>query len=380
MLNWVFFQRSRVLFVYSKNIFRFINKINISLKSILTKELGLQAYGDRFYDKNKNYSYPISIVVFNDRSMLGYFDPSLYELGFHERLMHVSQEQLLNVIRHEIAHYMTFIHHGHLQKPHGSEFKAFCQSIKGWKEEVQKATICLDDGEALPREESSVLRKVQKLMALAGSSNPNEAEAAMIKSQQLLLKHNLDLSCIEDEGDERMFLKRIMKQKQKDMKMRSIAKILETFFVSTVFNRIDGFSCLEILGSAVNIEIAEYVAEVLSRDFDVLWNQVKKSEPSLKGHVAKNSFFLGIAQGYCNKIQSLKRGYDKDTSHALVVIEKKLEEARDMAYPRLSRSNSYARLCSESSRLGEMAGKNLQINPGISRGNTNPQAAICFIE
>jgi hypothetical protein len=53
-----------------------------------------------------------------------------------------------------------------------------------------------------PADENSVLRKVQKLMALATSSNKHEAEQAMIKSHQLLLKHNIDVSNIVDDEEE----------------------------------------------------------------------------------------------------------------------------------------------------------------------------------
>ena len=81
-------------------------------------------------NRQKN-SYPIQIVIFNDRNMLGYFDPTFYELGFHERLMYSRKEQLHEVIKHELAHYITFITHGEGVQAHGPEFRAFCQSM-GW--------------------------------------------------------------------------------------------------------------------------------------------------------------------------------------------------------------------------------------------------------
>jgi len=292
--------------------------------------------------------------------------------------MHSNREQLLNIIRHELAHYITFINYGNTVEVHGAEFRAFCQRM-GWSEEVQKVTTCLDDQVFLPdTEESNVLRKVQKLMALAASNNKNEAEQAMIKSQQLLLKHNIDFRNNEGEDDEKIFLKRIMKQKKKNAKMHAIAKILETFFVNTVYNRQEGFTYLEIVGSAVNIEIAEYVANTLQHKLDTLWNQAKKQQLSLKGTIAKNSFFLGVAQGYCNKIHFLKRQYNSNTSTALIVIEKKLEDTKAMVYPRLTASNSHARYCSESSRLGEQAGRQLNINPAVNNPPKNSEAYLSF--
>lgn len=278
------------MIVYSKKIIQFVHEIKSAVKHILSREICLKVGRDRFYDRRERVSYPIKVVVYNNKKMLGYFDPSFYELGFHECLMYSSREQLHNVIRHELAHYATFINHGEGISSHGAEFRAFCLEM-GWGEEVYRATTCLEDGQSVSDiEESGVFRKVQKLMALATSSNKNEAEQAMIKSQQLLLKHNIESKYISSEDDEKVFLKRIMKQKKENAKMRSIAKILETFFVSIVYNRAGGCIYLEILGNAVNVEIAEYVATVLDCELDQLWNQAQQ-QAHLRGAIAKNSFF-----------------------------------------------------------------------------------------
>lgn len=345
---------------------------------MLSREIGLKIYGDRFYDRREEYSYPIKAVIFNNQALLGYFDPHFYELGFHECLMSSSREVLQNIIRHELAHYITFINYGDTVTPHGDEFRAFCKRM-GWNEEVYKATTCHDDDICLTvAQENSILRKVKKLMALATSSNKHEAEQAMIKSQQLLLKHNIDVSNVEDDEEEKIFLKRIMKQTKKSAKMRSIAQILGTFFVNTVYNRSEGFTYLEVVGSATNVEIAEYVAKTLERELDTLWDQAKEQQPDLKGAIAKNSFFIGVARGYCNKIHFLKRQYDTNTSNALILIEKKLKYATAMAYPQLSKSSSHASYCSKSSQLGEQAGRELNINPAVNNYSNNSETYLSF--
>lgn len=365
------------MIVYSKKIILFVHEIKTTVKKVLSKEVCLKVVGDRFYDRRQEASYPIKVVIYNNKSMLGYFDSNFYELGFHERLMHVTQEQLHNVIRHELAHYITFINHGQAIQPHGHEFRAFCQRM-GWGEEIYLATVCLDGGgDTSDVEDSSIFRKVKKLMALATSSNKNEAEQAMIKSQQLLLKHNIESKYIEGEDEEKIFLKRILKQKKANAKMRAIAHILETFFVSPVYHRAGDFIYLEICGNTVNIEIAEYVANVLHCELDKLWKQAQQSA-NLKGMIAKNSFFLGLAKGYCNKIQALKREYKNDVTNALLVIEKQLIDAKAMVYQRLSPSKSSAKYCRESSALGEQMGRQLHINPAINRSTNHSDALIAY--
>jgi len=362
------------MIVYSKKILSFLNEIRHTIKDVLSKEIGLKVGRSRFSDRRGKASYPIQVVIYNNKSMLGYFDPNFYELGFHECLMHSNKRQLHAVIRHELAHYLTYIEHGPTIQSHGREFKIFCQTA-GWNEEVSKATFCLDTEQSVPEiEDSGILRKIQKLMALTNSSNKNEAEQAMIKSQQLLLKYNVESTYVDEE---KVFLKRIMQQKKEDAKMRAIAKIVETFFVSTVFSRAGLFTYLEILGSRMNIEIASYVADVLNDEMDKLWKQAKQ-QARLKGAIAKNSFFLGLAKGYCNKIHALKRDYSADINQALIVIENKLMDAKSMAYPHLSSTRSTARFCSKSSAFGEYMGKQLTINPAIDKNSRYFETLIAY--
>lgn len=355
------------MIIYSKKIIRFIHEIKCIIKDVLSKEIHLKVTGNRFYNRQQSVSYPIHIVVYNNKSMLGYFDSSFYELGFHERLMHSSQQQLFQVIRHELAHYITFINYGEAIQPHGPEFKAFCKQM-GWGEEVYQATSYLEDESTTSNAKDDIIfRKVQKLMALAGSSNKNEAEQAMIKSQQLLLKHNIESTYIpEDDDNEKIFLKRILKQKKENAKIRSIATILTTFFVGIIYNRGCGFTYLEIIGNAVNIEIADHVAHVLDRELDKLWDQTQQLV-GLKGIIAKNSFFLGLAKGYCDKVQALRRDDHPTTTSALMIIEKKLIDAQTMVYPRLSSIKRHINYCPRSSFLGEQMGKQLNIHPAINK-------------
>lgn len=365
------------MIVYSTKIIRFIGEIKSAIKSILVKEVGLRVHGERFYDKTERYSYPIKIVVYNNKKMLGYFASDLFELGFHELLIGVGRQELHNIIRHELAHYLCFIKYGQFAQSHGPEFKEICVGL-GWGEEVYRATTCLETGTS-EHLESSILRKVQKLMALAASANPHEAEQAMIKARELLLKHNIDEKCIADEPDvEKVFLKRVLKQRKECAKMRAIATILDTFFVNTVFSR--GTECiyLEIVGSEVNVEIAEYVANFLDVELENLWEQAKKTYYGLKGMVAKNSFFLGIAKGYAEKIKALKRTYSPDVSQALLVIEKKLVDAKSMVYPRLRYTRSNASFCQQSSQLGEQVGRSLTITPGIQQQQKSRSLLIPF--
>jgi hypothetical protein len=357
------------MLIYSNKILTFITNIKANIKTILSHEVGLKVGRERFYDKKQRTSYPIQVVIYNHKSPLGYFDPQFYELGFHESLMHGSSSQLCSIIRHELAHYLTFIEHGPAIQPHGPEFKAFCQNMN-WGGEISRATICLEEIDTKENPENHILRKVQKLMALASSPNLHEAEQAVIKSQQLLMKYNLDVKEIETD-EERYILARVLQQKKESAKMRAIAKILATFFVSCIFRKGKDTICLEILGSAIKVEIAQYVAEVLDGDLERLWDKT-----DLKGALAKNSFFFGVAKGYCSKIEALKQSYNSTMKQELIILEKKLIDAQAMAYRHLASRQSQGSYCPASAALGERAGRELTIHPGLKSSSSFPQTLI----
>ena len=352
------------MLVYSQKILLFVKELNETLRTILAREIGVKVNGQRFYDKGERFSYPIKVVIFNDKNSLGYFNPNFFELGFHESTMYFSKEKLHNLIRHEIGHYMAFIKFGNCIEPHGTEFKNLCKNF-GWGKDVYEARTSQAPSETPFIEESAILRKIQKLLALGSSSSKHEAEVAILKSRELLLKHHIESSFLESEGCEKLFVKRVLFSKKRSQKIESIARILETFFVTVVFHQGKDGVHLEILGEFANIEIADYVANTLNLEFDALWEEAR-STLNLKGTVAKNSFFYGLAKGYCDKIGSLKKEYTSETSHAIVVIEKKLALGKDLVYPRLRSNKSCAKYCPTSGSAGEQAGKNLNINSAVT--------------
>ena len=348
---------------YSSATVAYIKKIHEIACQILANELGFLVKGNRFVDKANGYSYPISIVIFESNQTLGYFDPAFYELGFNKLLMSKSHERLTNVIRHELAHYALYLKHADTVKPHGNEFKNFCAKM-GWDTEVSKASFCESSYEDRKKEDPSILRKVKKLIALSESSNVSEAEQAMLKSQKLLLKHHLESP--SNETEEVAFVKRVLFKKSQSAKLRAIAKIVETFFVSTIFHKGRNGVAMEVLGEKHNVEIAEYIASTLDVHLDLLWKDARKKHPTLSGKTAKNSFFTGVAKGYCEKVSILNKKHPKESRQALICIENRLEIFKQLAYPKLSFARSRNTLCHSSSLIGKEFGKSLRLTSGLT--------------
>lgn len=314
--------------------------------------MGLQVGRTRFYIGKA--SYPLQFVVFDHPSRLGHFTSSLYEIGINKLFLLEKEEEIKNLLRHELAHYMAYIEYGEQIRSHGKEFREICKRY-GWPSEISKAHIPIENAIKNKR----IVDKVRKLLSLGESPHAEEAKGAALKAKELLSKYNLELT----EADEETVLKRVLEKKRSGAKLQAIAEILRSFFVYPVFNHGKGILYLEIVGDRVNVEVAEYVAHFLDKQFEILWEQGKKKDPLLKGRASKNSFFRGLAKGYQKKEGPQHRG--------LIRIEKQLIKQVETIYPHLSTSRVFFKSSARAAKIGELFGRNLKIREGI-RKHLNP--------
>lgn len=351
------------MLIYSETSFLFIQKCELILKKIIKEETDLQMRKTRF--AFNNYLFPIHIVVFEGETKLGHFDPNTYQIGLNKSVMYQAKESVLrDIIRHEFAHYVTFIKHGNVDH-HGVEFKSICKEYN-WGSDVSHASANIDfqnDKVEGDLKSEKVINKIKNLLKLASSENQHEAELATLKANQLLLKYNIDR--LDSTQSEDYFVTNVLKVKRKNAKISTIYSILKHFMVKPVLNYTKDGVLLEVTGTRYNIELSEYVANFLDVELDRIWNAAK-GENKLSGLRAKNSFFNGLAHGYDQKMQSVEKSFEKSESKALMVIKDQLEIQTARIYKRLSSSYSNSQKDYGSHELGKKAGKKLNINKGIS--------------
>lgn len=351
------------MLIYSETSFAFIRKCEKYLKEIIQTETELSFRKTRFL--YKNHYYPLHIVVFEGEQKLGYFNPKNYQIGLNKCLIYTTKEKVLkDILRHEFAHYLTFIFYGNVQH-HGEEYNSVCTKYN-WPKEVSEASLNLkaaNENLVGDLNAEKIMTKIKNLLKLASSDNPHEAELATIKANQLLLKYNLEM--VDPSLDEQTYyVHKVLTYKRKNAKMGTIYSILKHFMVSPVLNYSKGEVSLEVTGLKTNIELADYVASFLDEELERLWEQTKK-ENNLKGKVAKNSFFRGVELGYEEKMQSLKSELSENHSQSLIIIERKLQEKVSQIYGGLRSGHSQNQLNLGSMQAGKKAGKNLTINKGI---------------
>lgn len=347
------------MIIYDQVSIAFIQKSETIFKEILT-DLGITVRRSRFLWKK--YLFPIHVVVF-EGSELGHFNAPYLQIGLNRKLIYEAKDSVLrDIIKHELAHYLTYLEYGQVSH-HGAEFKSTCERF-GFPFEISRATMNLshaNEAKVGDLDSERVLEKVKKLLQLAQSSNVHEAELATVKANELLLRHNLERVKKEDEP---IYLDRILMRPRKDAKLSAIYDILRHFVVKPVISMGKHTCCLEVSGSKTNVELARYVGEFLERELDHLWEEARK-EFGLTGLRAKNSFFVGVAKGFDQKMTRAKCNFSEADQKALVVVEQKLAHDTSVIYRRLTHASSGARVDGAARDIGVLKGKDLTIRKGV---------------
>lgn len=340
-------------------------------------EMGLSVRRSRFLWRG--YTYPLHFVCFEDPKKLGYFNCQNFQLGLNKKLMFLAKDEVIkNILRHELAHFYSFLLHGkkfiELQD-HGAEYQKVCRGFH-WGPEVSAAysTLEEDNREALPDAEFEKIKsKITKLLALSSSENAHEAEMATIKANEYLIKYNLKNLSLDREGEDDLgetVVSTVISAKRMNATLNGLYDILQYFHVQPVLNRSGTGVGLDVVGSRLNVEVADYVCKFLDGEFQRLWKLAQKNK-GLKGLKKKNSYIFGLSKGLSSKLASERHNLQKSGhSKELISLKDQLERRVAMAFPRLSRQQgSQAALDANAVTQGHKDGRNIQLRPGVSQGN-----------
>ena len=354
------------MIIYSNVALTFLREVRaISLK-ILKFEMNLPFERKRL--KYKNYFYPLDFVVFEHPTILGQYIPGKYQIQINKNLIIRADQKILeNIIRHELCHYLAHIRFGTSIRPHGAEFQSICQQYN-YGPEVSLATIEISSEINQKNfNDDKIYHRIKKLFALSNSENSHEAELATIKANELLKKHHLQFSPMEN-ADIETVLAVVLTGSRVTAKHEAIYSILKEFLVAPVFNYQRGQFSLEVIGLRSNVLTAEYVAVFLDQQLEKIYTQAKSENPQLKGSAAKKSFMQALANAFIEKIKSVNE--QSFTKKELIVCKNQIDFHLNRAYPRLrGRYGNVGQSNELATSLGTKAGKNLSINPGVSNNS-----------
>ena len=362
-----------------------LTEVEIKLRQAWASEL-IEEHESVCWQYKVGLSKPI-IEISNSQMEWGSWDSDFRTMKVSANLISGhSWDVTVNVFKHEMAHQIVtdLFDRG---DGHGDLFQTACKMIgvpkefRGSKGDIPRKIVDFRT-QAKDSANGRMLEKIGKLLSLAQSKNENEAFLAMKKANELIEKYNIDR--IEQDTDSK-YVYAIISHKKKRVEnyQRRICMILkEHFFVEVVYSSLyDASDCqtyraIELLGTAENVLIAEYVYYFLLNQLGVLW-KVHQSRKSVRGSKNKRSYWLGVLKGFGDKLDQqakIRKRYKPEvrgtkTMSALICAEDKmLARFTRIRFPRLSSYRSQgATIDHRTYQIGIDEGKRLNIHKGINR-------------
>ena len=286
-------------------------------------------------------------------------------------------DDVKEVLLHEMAHQVA---HEGLQATsepdHGDGFRQACGLLRanpaasGTYRPLHER---LHEKEEL-NDRDRIVARIHKLMALAESSNPNEAQAAMLKAHELISRHNVDLIAKGlDQNYHSIFLGTPRLRHFREA--YHLAHLIQDYYFvqgmwvqAWVLEKGRMGRVLEISGTRKNVRIADYIHAAICRYIEDVWTDYRRGKGL--NQYRKTDFAVGIIEGFKTTLQqATATGFSGVGRHLPARIEDRaLTSYLADRYPRVRSCSRRgpghdARVLAD----GAQSGRRLIIAKGITR-------------
>ena len=334
--------------------------------------------------------------IIDSRTILGSWNPDSGTISIAAALINeYSWDTVINVLKHEMAH--KYVHDylkSEMERPHGKAFQQACKKI-GVLHPFNSATgdtpkvFTAGGRQGSDREYDRKMNKVRKMLALAGSANRYEAEAAMSKANCFIRKYNLERL---DSTRPSRYSYEIITTGKKRLQVieRSIARLLmDYFYVDIIYSELfeaqtnELFKTIELLGTVENVAFAGHVYGFLSHTVESLWQDYRKTTRA-RGKFRK-TYILGLLQGVREKLNTAEQKYSapscgsagwgpgKTLSCLVVARDPGLSQFIARRFPRLRKVQyrSAGIHCQNTYSAGKAAGRKITIHKTVRHNDGN---------
>jgi len=339
-----------------------------------------------------------SIRLSESNAHWGQFDALDFEISISLTLVQEAPWWVVvEILKHEIAHLFVHTAFPDNSPPHGERFQDVCEhlNVADW---ARRATIGKSLSElrtlydwrnsALDERTKKHRMRLEKLLALADSTNEHEALVAMQLAQELQDRQRLETL---EAGRPKRFVNLEInsgKQRHAPYQGRITSILINHYHVEAVYltrynaSTLRNEATIDIMGSREDVLLAEYVHDFLHQSSEALW-QAHKKAVGAKGLRARNSFIRGLLVGFQKKLDLQNNSQntsktEEDSHMALVRADVREREAfKRRRYPRLVQRSSSARVDRSAFSHGKTQGSRLNIRKPISKSSAGPKLLGC---
>ena len=244
------------------------------------------------------------ITLGSGSRQLGSWDPVLRRITIS--LEHVRRDpwlEVMDTLRHEMAHQYAHEVLGAGEPPHGPAFRRACEILRC---SPRASSVPSGEPPAAERDER-IVRVLKKVLSLATSPNEHEAQAAVNKARRMLLEYNVDLVSLDRERNFDCVAIGEIKARRSTWELWVAAILNEFFFVEVLWARtyqphLDRKgTVLQLFGTQTNLSMASYVHDYLANLLPRLWEQYRRAN-RLAGNRERMRYYAGVAQGFHDKL------------------------------------------------------------------------------
>jgi hypothetical protein len=274
--------------------------------------------------------------------------------------------EVTSVLEHERAHqYVDEVLQVHDESPHGPTFQRVCAE-RG----IDARAAGVPVASTTDVETDRALDKIRKLLALAGSDNQNEAEIAMRRAHELMLRHNIEQAQAEQRYEVRHL--GTPSRRANAVEADIVGLLTEFFFVEVI--RVPIFvpregrhaHVYEVMGTHANVEMAAHVFAFLLATADRLWRE-NRGDARVKSGRDRLSYQSGVIGGFREKLLA-ERKQLKGTG-LVWVGDGGLNDFFRARFPRIRTVRRSVRL-SRAHAAGREAGRNVVLHKPMSETST----------
>jgi len=274
--------------------------------------------------------------------------------------------EVIGVLEHEMAHQFVEEVLGVTSEPaHGPTFQRVCAE-RGIDARAAGAPVPSAETDAGER----ALDKIRKLLALAGSDNEHEAEMAMRRAHELMLRHNLEQAHLGVAVAYEVQQLGEPQRRANGVEIDIVGLLTELFFVEVirvpVYIPAEGThgQVYEVIGTHANVEMAVHVFHFLRATADKLW-QENRTDRRVKSGRDKRSYQSGVVRGFRDKLVGERKQL---AGTGLVWVgDGNLDTFFRARYPRITRRRRTV-LLSGAHAAGREAGRTVVLHKPVTRG------------
>lgn len=341
--------------------------LTAALEAALLRELRTQIEWQN-HVRFKNALVPPVLVLGTSERRLGQWNRGPRTLEISRALVLARPwAEVISVLEHELAHqYVDEVLKATGEAAHGPTFQRVCEE-RGI--DARAAGFPIPSDAPAPEAERA-LDRIRKLLALAGSPNQHEAEMAMKKAHELMLRHNIEQA---QAREERLYeVRHLGDPNRRGTRVEAeVAGLLaESFFVKVI--RVPVYLPLagkrgqvyEIAGTHANVEMAAHVYAFLLATAERLWRENRRDARVRSGR-DRMAYQSGVINGFREKLVAERK--ELRGTGLVWVGDRSLDAYYHARHPRIEHRSRRVRVNSAHA-AGREAGRSVVLHRPVTTG------------